>query len=210
MALEYKMCSRCRCLYEDGDIENAFRITSLARYTSPKYKRAKCRPCEQRERDDKKAARRHRRKAYNTLINHYKKYKRLGFVGSRRDFAERYGWNLDIMEADLKRKDEEHICGECRLPFRVLDDITLDIREPDEPPAYGQYPNQGNTEWICRTCNQAKGTLTMPQWEDRKRIYRIWNEHQAKMARDPFYGTMFAGQSEQPGRKREWNGKAWQ
>lgn len=194
MTVAYKACKKCGCLYEDGDIENAFRLARVARYTSQRFLRPICIVCEQQERDSKKAARRHRRKAQSCLANHYRKYKRAGFQGTKQDFAERYRYNLDVMEIDLKQVEAEHICSDCGHPFRVLDDITLDIREPDESPIYGSYkqlgcdPKKANTEWICRTCNNSKGTMDMVQWEAKKHIFRIQKMFQERLKEDCWAG----------------------
>lgn len=215
MTLEYAQCKKCGCLYEDGDIGTAFRLV-FARNSSQKYRRKVCIVCEQRERDDRKWRNRFRRKVRNTLNTHYKKYKRLGFRGSKQDFAERYGWNLDLMEADLRKAHEIHKCHDCRFPYRVLDDISLDIREPDKPPLYGSYEaagedeTKGNTEWICRTCNSAKGNMPMAQWRKKQRIFQICETFLEKLNRDPFYGTLFEGLGAKVGRKPEWNGETWE
>jgi len=88
------------------------------------------------------------------------------------------------MERDLKQAAEKIKCPDCAHPYRVLpDDITLDVREPDEPPIYGQ-----NTEWICRTCNMAKGTLTMIQWKAKQRIFRLQEEFLKRLNKDPLAG----------------------
>jgi len=197
MPLAYKQCTKCGCLYEDGDIETAFRLNYSARYTSQSYRRPICIVCEQKERDAKKDARRHRKKARSCIITHYRKYKRQGFVGSKQDFIERYGYDLDVMERDLKRAEAQVNCPDCGHPYRVLpDDITLDIREPNEPPVYGE-----NTAWVCRTCNVSKGTLTMEQWEAKKRIFHFQGQFVKSLEQDPFTGLPLfdcVGAQEQP------------
>lgn len=201
MALEYKQCIKCGTPFENGIIHTAFRLTDVARYTSP-ILRAKCIGCEQEERDAKKAANRARRKVYSCIDNHYKKYKALGFAGSKQDFVKKYHFDATKMTADLEAVDKKHICPDCEHRFRgedVLDDITLDIREIDKPPQYGSYkesgedPEKGNTEWICRTCNQSKHTLSMDDWKKKQRVFSIRAEYQKRLEVDPYLGTMFEG-----------------
>lgn len=177
-----KQCSRCRGTFP----VLFFRKEKFGRYT----RRAVCIGCEQTERDQIKQRNRFRDKARNCIRKHAERIgQKWGCL--RAAFSERYGWNIDNIEHDL-RHAWENGCPTCRQPFKSmphgLADMTLDVIDPNTEPFY-----QTNVRIQCRTCNTAKGDKRPDEWAVLRIAWAQWEDWQAKLARDQWTGTMFEG-----------------
>jgi anaerobic ribonucleoside-triphosphate reductase len=89
------------------------------------------------------------------------------------------------MAGDIARA-YDHACVDCHVQYiemkeaAGLANITLDILDRTKPPHYGI-----NTRWICKSCNQRKGTMTPERWADFCNDARLRQEHLASVAANP-------------------------
>ena len=149
-----------------------------------------CKACRQTARDRRKAERRARVKAQRTLRTHWQRYcKKTGERISQSQFAERFGWDLDQMAHDI-----EHAAGNgcpyCHRAFALMEgglhNVSLDIIDPRDPPYYS-----ANVRWVCKTCNSAKGDMTLAQFGEHLANWKKWERRQAQLHEDPWLGTLF-------------------
>jgi hypothetical protein len=108
-----------------------------------------------------------------------------------KEFANRYGWNVDNIEHDLKHAWENG-CPSCRKQFQTmpygLSGMTLDVIDPAKEPFYSN-----NVQIQCRTCNTAKGDTPPEMWALKQIAWKKWERNQMLIAKDEWYGTMFQG-----------------
>ncbi|HKE66807.1 MAG TPA: hypothetical protein VKB59_19450 [Micromonosporaceae bacterium] len=120
--------------------------------------RPRCALCEIKNRTEDKRDRRERHKARTTRARHARK-----FDIAIDELEDHYGWTLDAIEAAIiccyingcPPSDDGETCGQ---PVRNLDDVTVDIIDPTQPPFWGV-----NTRVICATCNRKKGRRSVLQ-----------------------------------------------
>ena len=116
-----------------------------------------CLMCRQEEQDKHKRGDRSVPKARNMLYTHCEKYnRRNGTTLKPMEFARKFGWDLKRMTHDIEHTFENW-CPYCESPFHSMEhglaDLTLDIRDPTQPPYYN------NISYCCSTCNKRKGQM---------------------------------------------------
>lgn len=93
-----------------------------------------------------------------------------------KELGDVFGWELGRMAEDAKHAYDGR-CSDCGCTFASmvngLFDLTLDVRQPTDPPYYGT-----NTAWICQTCNRAKGRTPLHLWGAKRQGWRVWHEHE--------------------------------
>ena len=128
--------------------------TSRVKYT---HRSRICLMCRQEEQDKHKRGNRTVPKARNMLYTHCEKYnRRNGTTLKPMEFARKFGWDLKRMTHDIEHTFNNW-CPYCESPFGSMDHglaaLTLDIRDPSQPPYYN------NVLYCCSTCNKRKGQM---------------------------------------------------
>jgi hypothetical protein len=182
-----KQCSRCHGIFNVAFFAKNRKVVFGLVYQT---ERSVCIGCQQTGRDRTKQENRFRDKARNCIRKHAERLCKK-WECSTKEFADRYGWSIDNIEHDLKHAWENG-CPSCRKSFRSMghgiSDMTLDIMDPTREPFY-----MNNVQIQCRTCNTAKGDRPPDQWAIVKIAWSEWERHQAQLAKDPWYGTLFQG-----------------
>jgi hypothetical protein len=142
-----------------------------------------CMGCESKKADETKRGNRFRSKAGSTLRRHGERYIKQGLVNSIQDFAEKFGWDINKIEHQL-RHDYSNGCLECGDPYAAMGhglyDITVDIINPSNAPYWGI-----NTRLICQTCNRKKGKTAPDIWAKRRSCWNKWKRRQALIEQNP-------------------------
>ncbi len=116
-----------------------------------------CLMCRQEEQDKHKRGDRTVPKARNMLYTHCDKYnRRSGTTLKPMEFARKFGWDLKRITHDIEHTFNNW-CPYCDGAFGDMDhglaDLSLDIRDPSQPPYYN------NVIYCCSTCNKRKGQM---------------------------------------------------
>jgi hypothetical protein len=186
-----KRCRQCRQVkplteFVANPRKDLLDASNKSDVTDPRNYRPRCSVCEITNRTEPKNDRRERHKARDTRRRHAER-----FGIPQAELEDYHGWQLDPMEADII-EIRDHGCRRCRVieggvvvynyTPSGLDDIHLDIIDPNEPPFYGI-----NTEWVCATCNLRKG----PRTAMRLRIEQAEREAKARRANRPGQLALF-------------------
>lgn len=169
MNINRRVCSKCKTeAVGDEEIAAAFRSAQNTKQKT--YRATACNLCIITAHTQAKERDRYLVKAQNTRQKHAKK-----FGVSVATLRDDLGW-IDIeMSEDMKAA---HIipCPECGHAYRSLDDLTLDISDPERSPFY-----PSNASWMCRTCNTVKSRTPRHLWDARKRYERKWQAQQKRL-----------------------------
>ena len=88
------------------------------------------------------------------------------------DLIKRHGWNVSYMAVEAQQT-YAGACPYCHATFEGmghgLQDITLDIVDPAQPPYY-----RTNARWVCQTCNRKKGRLSPAEFEADREVFEFW------------------------------------
>jgi hypothetical protein len=139
---EIRWCSTCR---------GSYGISFFSRFNDPMQGRrwsSRCNYCMCRTSKRWNRRRVIRVKAKTTIESHKRRF------GSD---IHLYGWRLNQIEADIKKKLGSR-CPECER-LMSLNVISLDIIDPTMPPEYST-----NVRIICLQCNAQKGSKTPEEW----------------------------------------------
>ncbi|MBA7597912.1 hypothetical protein ES703_04920 [subsurface metagenome] len=121
------------------------------------FHRRICLMCRQEEQDKHKRGDRTVPKARNMIYTHCEKYnRRNGTTLKPMEFARKFGWDLKRITHDIEH-NFNNWCPYCESPFDSMEHglaaLTLDIRDPSQPPYYN------NVLYCCSTCNKRKGQM---------------------------------------------------
>jgi hypothetical protein len=174
--IERRTCKRCGTTAVGRDeIEAAFAVSHKFRqHTDGKYRETVCNVCRIEMRTSKKERDRFVVKAENTTSKHAKKF---GLAVSI--LRSELGWNR--LAADM-RSAYQQCCPECNHPYQSLDDLTIDISNPERDPFYPE-----NASLMCRTCNTSKAKTPRHLYDARKRFDRKWQQRKAERDAMPHY-----------------------
>lgn len=184
-----RLCERCGEWYtEDVFFEKEHvRKNSYAR-------RSICTGCRETARTDEKVnGNRALKKAQSAIGTHTPKLMGRGFIKSKQELIERYGWNDKQMAHDI-----EHAFGNgCPYCFQSfasmphgMGDVTLDIVDRDKPPYY-----RTNVRWVCTTCNRAKSKTDPGLWAEKLAMWDRWRRRQELLRYDTFAGLPLFAQA---------------
>jgi hypothetical protein len=178
--IRYKKCRKCG---RESDEEAFFSKNRIIRLSGEVYitTRSVCIGCELSARNEPTLEARALRKVYNSATHHAAKYKM-----STANFCKKYGWDQKRMAYDVLHA-HENTCAYCWFEYAKmghgLDDVTLDIIDPDGEPYY-----HTNVRWCCRTCNLEKSTLPPEIWARRLIEWRNWKAWMDAINERPTYG----------------------
>lgn len=116
-----------------------------------------CLMCTQEKQDTCKRGNRTVPKARNMLKTHCQKYNQRNDTTLKpMEFARKFGWDLKRLTHDIEHTFNNW-CPYCEAHFDSMEhglaDLTLDIRDPSQPPYYN------NVVYCCSTCNKRKGQM---------------------------------------------------
>lgn len=167
--LAERQCPRCKTTYQGEEIVEAFELL-VGQYIDPHGKRRNvCLPCRTTAKNERKAKNRLRIKAFTTRRNHAKRLEL-----PVKALEQSYGWKISRMVDDALHA-LNHPCLDCDSPIIAgsgLQDLNLDIINPQDPPDYGT-----NVRWICHTCNLEKSKTPAARWNVRRRVWKRWREN---------------------------------
>jgi hypothetical protein len=110
---------------------------------------------------------------------------------TKEEFAERFDWDIDQMAHDIEHAATNG-CPYCHRAFALMEgglhNVSLDIVDPRTPPYYTT-----NVRWVCKTCNSAKGEMTLAQFGEHLANWAKWERRQQQLRKDPWTGTLFEG-----------------
>jgi hypothetical protein len=182
-------CTRCNGEYPEHWFrtkrEHVRKMTGQ-RYVGFMRKAHICKGCERTYHDKHKRKFRPDYKARGAIRTHGKKLVDRGIISNTKELETIYGWNVKTMAHELEHTYSNG-CPVCHDSFKSMgngySDCTLDIKDPRQKPYYGI-----NTQWICSSCNKAKGTLTMEEFGEDQHWWKVWEENQNKRRNDPYFG----------------------
>lgn len=175
-----KQCNKCRQIW---DLEACYRKRNRPHEElgAPSSYHPTCVMCELTDRNDPTPEERARRKAQNSIILHAEK-----FNMKPKDFAKRYGWDVERMIYDIIH-GHENTCPYCYERYDVmghgLTDITLDVVNPKEEPYY-----RTNVRWCCATCNSEKAAMPPHLWAIRCAAWPIYMEYRQNVKNNVTFG----------------------
>lgn len=183
-----RRCVRCGVEYTPEEVASgqAFRPSGRKMHLA-----SVCRPCEERERDERKGTDRFAVKANDTRRRHAIRLSHPrsanGVVAwhdphlTATKLELVYGWAQKQMRHDFEFKYGNG-CDYCHQSYAGMGhgyaDETLDIYDPRLAPHYT------NTRHCCLTCQRRKGLLTPEQWAIKLGIYRKWETAQFATAEE--------------------------
>lgn len=180
---EHRTCVRCNGRYPMVGF-----YTASSSIRTRTYKSWVCRLCRQTVNDRRKSENRFRDKTTSVIRREGRRLAdpdRLGgpLIEAPGDLVSIYGWTADRLERLLRHAFEGECIG-CEAEFdempHGLANLTLDIREPDQPPWL-----ESNVQFLCATCNKTKQRLSGPEWGEYLHYVRLWKEQRALMDNDP-------------------------
>ena len=154
--MAYITCKKCGFSAPEMFFRSEVKRPVVSRVKRQFYGRI-CLMCRQENQDNQKRGDRTVPKARNMLYTHCEKYnRRNGTTLKPMEFARKFGWDLKRITHDIEHTFNNW-CPYCDGAFGSMDhglaDLTLDIRDPGQPPYYN------NVIYCCSTCNKRKGQL---------------------------------------------------
>jgi len=177
--VDQRTCKRCGTTYYDDEVQAVFRKGKKGdEYTHHPTYSAVCQACEVTARTQAKEVNRFATKARNTIKHHGKK---LGLTPA--EMADRFLWTVDRIAHDMEHAWQNG-CNDCGDLFQKmpngLHDLTVDIREPSDPPHWGS-----NTRFVCTTCNRKKSRTPAKLWGAMRAAWARWRKRQEELAKLP-------------------------